>query len=92
MNKDEIETLLKKGILGFLENENENKTMQVEAEEDIEKILSTSTRTMNYSLSSKGACSFSKLTYVSKHTDQEMQIEDPLFWQKALANVEDSAL
>ena len=78
----EIEKLLKKGILGLINDENnENK---VYMEEDIDKILENS-RIAKYSLIN-GSFSFSKSSFVSKQTDTSINIDDPNFWETILKN------
>jgi chromodomain-helicase-DNA-binding protein 7 len=57
MNKEEIETLLKKGVLGFLENENDNAEY---FNQSIEDILEKNARKIEYSTAQS---TFSKTTF-----------------------------
>ena len=78
-----METLLKKGILGFLEGgENENFF-----DGNVDDIIAKNSRIAKYSLIN-GSCSFSKSKFVSNESDNELKINDPNFWNIVLKNVE----
>lgn len=62
MNKQELETLLKKGVLGLLDKDEEKR--EAFMEENIDEILKKNSRVAKYSLIN-GAYSFSKSTFVS---------------------------
>lgn len=80
LNKTEMEILLKKGILGLL-NEDDEKNAQAFFEENIEDILKHNTRVAKYNLI-KGTYTLSKQSFISKQADEKLQIEDPNFWEK----------
>ena len=88
MSKVEIEILLKKGILGLIED-NDQQT-QAFMEEDIEDILKKNSRIAKYSLIN-GTYSFSKSSFVSNLTDKNIKIDDPNFWEIVLKNQETQA-
>ena len=77
-----METLLKKGILGFLDND-ENKDF---FEGEVEDIIAKNSRIAKYSLIN-GSCSFSKSKFVSNESDYDLKINDPNFWNIVLKNV-----
>jgi len=85
LNKQEVETLLKKGILGLITDE--NKESQQFMEKDIDDILSNNTHIAKYSMLS-GSYTFQKSTFVSEKTDQDLNVDDPNFWNKVLKNQE----
>ena len=88
MSKQEIETLLKKGILGLIEESNlETKAFM---EEDIDEILKKNSRIAKYSLIN-GTYTFSKSSFVSNQTDQSIKLDDPNFWEIVLKNTETQA-
>ena len=88
MSKQEIEILLKKGILGFIdESSQETKAFM---EEDIEEILKNNSRIAKYSLVN-GTYTFSKSSFVSNQTDQNIKLDDPNFWEIVLKNTESPA-
>ena len=88
MSKQEIETLLKKGILGLIEdNAPETRAFM---EEDIEEILKKNSRIAKYSLIN-GTYTFSKSSFVSNQTDQSIKLDDPNFWEIVLKNSETQA-
>ena len=77
-----METLLKKGILGFLDND-ENKNF---FEGEVEDIIAKNSRIAKYSLIN-GSCSFSKSKFISTESDNDLKINDPNFWNIVLKNV-----
>ena len=85
MNKQEMETLLKKGILGFI-NDDEQAEQQFE-DKDIDDILEKNTRIAKYSLIN-GTYTFSKSSFVSEKTTENVNLNDPDFWEKVLKNTE----
>jgi hypothetical protein len=52
-------------------------------EENIDDILEKRTRIATHNLIS-GNCSFSKTQFVSKHTDTNIDVNDPNFWTKVM--------
>ena len=89
MNKQEMETLLKKGILGFI-NDDDTGAKQFE-EKDIDDILEKNTRIAKYSLIN-GTYTFSKSSFVSEKTTENVNLEDPDFWEKVLKNTESATM
>ena len=85
MNKEEVEALLKKGILGLISDE--NKESQKFMEQDIDEILSKNTHVAQYSLIN-GSYTFQKSSFVSEKTDQTLNVDDPNFWDIVLKNSE----
>lgn len=64
LGKQDVENLLKKGILGLVNEEEENKKSNEFFEEDIDQILKNNTRIAKYSVIN-GSYSFSKGSFVS---------------------------
>lgn len=86
MDKEQIENLLKKGILGLIDEEtNLSKTFH---ENDIDQILLNSTRQANYS-QVFGTYTVQKHNFVAENTDANIKMDDPEFWKKIL-KAEDS--
>jgi chromodomain-helicase-DNA-binding protein 7 len=81
-----METLLKKGILGFLENGEENAN-ETYFERNVDDIIQNNSRIAKYSLIN-GSCSFSKGRFVSDNADNMLKINDPNFWNIVLKNVQ----
>lgn len=86
MSKQEIEILLKKGILGLIE-ENANTESQPFVDDDIDEILKKNSRIAKYSLIN-GSYTFSKSSFVSKQTDATIKMDDPDFWERVLKSAE----
>lgn len=84
LNKNEIETLLKRGLLGFINQEGEGKSSE---HQTFEEILSNSSRLASVSLISN-TYSFSKQSFVSQFSDKSISLEDPDFWARVLATRE----
>ena len=82
LSKDEMETLLKKGILGFLEDGEEENFF----DGNVDDIIAKNSRIAKYSLIN-GSCSFSKSKFVSNESDNELKINDPNFWNIVLKNL-----
>ena len=82
LSKNEIEILLKKGIMGFLEDEDED----AQANQDIDEIIKNS-REAKYSLIN-GTYTFSKSTFNSVESDKNIQMDDPNFWSIVFKNSE----
>ena len=82
-----METLLKKGILGFLDvNQKSDETY---FEKNVDEIIQNNSRIAKYSLIN-GSCSFSKSRFVSESADNQLKINDPNFWNIILKNVQSS--
>ena len=80
-----MEILLKKGILGFLQNgQGDNQTF---FEQNVDEIIQKNSRIAKYSLIN-GSCSFSKSRFVSDNADNQLKISDPNFWNIVLKNVQ----
>lgn len=82
LSKVEIEILLKKGIMGFLEEEEDSG----QANQDIDEIIKNS-RVAKYSLIN-GTYTFSKSTFNSTEADCNLQMDDPNFWDIVFKNSE----
>lgn len=82
LSKNEIEILLKKGIMGFLEDGED----AGQANQDIDEIIKNS-RVAKYSLIN-GTYTFSKSTFNSTESDKNIQIDDPNFWSIVFKNAE----
>lgn len=80
-NKGEIENLLKYGAYSIFE-EDSGRSQQF-LESNIDQILQTNTRIVDYSLI-KNSYSFSKSSFVSHGSDTSINIDDPNFWNKVL--------
>ena len=88
MNKQEIETLLKRGILGLIADD--NKESQKFMEQDIEDILTSKTHIAKYSLIN-GTYTFQKSSFVSDNSDVKVNVDDPNFWNVVLKNTESAS-
>ncbi len=66
MSKAEMEILLKKGILGFLENAEEDEEKKAEQffNKNLDEIIESNSRIAKYSMIN-GSCTFSKHRFVS---------------------------
>jgi len=84
LNKVEIETLLKKGIMGLIEDKDDDVNKQ--ANKDIDEILNDA-RIAKYSLIN-GTYTFSKSSFAAKETDTNLNIDDPDFWDRVFQNTE----
>lgn len=82
LSKNEIEILLKKGIMGFLEDGDD----AGQANQDIDEIIKNS-RVAKYSLIN-GTYTFSKSTFNSTESDKNIQMDDPNFWSIVFKNSE----
>lgn len=79
--------LLKKGILGFLDNDDQNNFF----EQNIDSILEKNSRIAKYSVI-KGSYTVSKSSFISEKTDMNININDPDFWQVVLKSRESKPL
>ncbi|KAL4510059.1 hypothetical protein ABPG72_010252 [Tetrahymena utriculariae] len=91
LGKNDVESLLKKGILGLVNEEEENKKSNEFQEEDIDQILKNNTRIAKYSVIN-GSYSFSKGSFISNKADTDLKIDDPNFWNKVLKDQESKTL
>lgn len=82
ISKEEMEILLKKGILGFLDN----KDNQDFYEANVDDIIAKNSRIAKYS-AINGSCTFEKRTFTSNESDKDLGLYDPNFWDKVLKNV-----
>lgn len=87
MSKQEIEILLKKGILGLIEENANASESQPFVDDDIDEILKKNSRIAKYSLIN-GSYTFSKSSFVSKQTDATINMDDPNFWERVLKSAE----
>ncbi len=87
LNKEQLENLLKKGIIGLLNEEEEKKKSNEYFGGDIDEILKNNTRLAEYSII-KGNYSVSKGFFASNKHDSDLKIDDPNFWNKILNNSE----
>ncbi|KAJ1506589.1 choline dehydrogenase 7 [Coelomomyces lativittatus] len=79
LSKKEIEELLKKGAYGALLDESESKAF---CEEDIEQILNKRTTVIKHDNANAVGSIFSKATFISSQASNELNVNDPLFWDK----------
>lgn len=94
LSKDELETLLRRGMIGLYEEnmKNEDGTVrQVENntfyEDNVDDILEKNSRLAKYSVI-KGSYTFAKSRFVSDQADNKLDLRDPNFWNIVLKNVE----
>lgn len=78
LTKHEIETLLRKGILGLVQSEQQDNNINL-LSDTVDDILNNSSRTAKYSLIN-GTYTIQKSSFVSENADQSLRIEDPNFW------------
>ena len=83
----ELETLLKKGIYGLLESEDEEESEKTKYM-DIEELINNSKK-MNYSMIND-KYTITRMNIHTEKKDKAVAIDDPDFWKKVLKN-EDSA-
>ncbi|CAD8088106.1 unnamed protein product [Paramecium sonneborni] len=84
MSKQDMEVLLKNGIIGLISNNPNGDTFQ---EKNIDEILEKNSRTAKYSLIN-GSYTVSKQLFVSEKTDKSINIQDPNFWKIILKSSE----
>lgn len=84
LKPDEIELLLRKGMIGLLHMTEEDSTGEAQFGQNIDDIIKTA-RTANYSVIN-GLYTFGKTKFVGNANDELLQIDDPDFWKKAFAN------
>ena len=82
ISKEEMETLLKRGILGFIDGDENQEFFN----DKVEDIIAKNSRIAKYSVIN-GSCSFSKSKFISNESDNELKINDPNFWNIVLKNV-----
>lgn len=83
LGKADIENLLRKGILGLVNEDEESKKSHEFFEDDIDSIIKKNSRIAKYSVIN-GSYSFSKGSFISNHADTDLKIDDPNFWVKVL--------
>lgn len=81
LRADEIEMLLRKGMIGFLNTDNDSDEAQRQFGENIDDIIQNA-RVAKYSVI-KGLYSFSKADFVGDSSEAVLHIDDPDFWKKA---------
>lgn len=79
LSKKEVEELLKKGAYGALLDDDE--TSAKFCEEDIDQILERRTTVIKHTGNEKGSV-FSKATFSSTPSGEEVDVNDPQFWDK----------
>lgn len=79
LKPEEIELLLKKGMLGLLQEQEQEQEDEI-FEQDINKIIEKS-RVANYSFVN-GNYSFAKGNFSSSKNDAKVLLDDPDFWKK----------
>ncbi|KAF9189619.1 choline dehydrogenase 6 [Haplosporangium sp. Z 767] len=79
LSKKEVEELLKKGAYGALLDDDE--TSAKFCEEDIDQILERRTTVIRHTGNEKGSV-FSKATFSSTPSGEEVDVNDPQFWDK----------
>lgn len=85
-SKEELEKLLKDGVLGFLKTENEgNQEEGVNIENfSIDEIIAKNSQKIDFQ--SKD-CSFSKTKFEHEGDKDKLEINDPNFWEVALKDI-----
>jgi len=79
LSKKEVEELLKKGAYGALLDDDE--TSAKFCEEDLDQILERRTTVIKHTGNEKGSV-FSKATFSSTPSGEEVDVNDPQFWDK----------
>uniref|UniRef100_A0A7S1B9C3 Uncharacterized protein n=2 Tax=Corethron hystrix TaxID=216773 RepID=A0A7S1B9C3_9STRA len=84
----EIDQLLKKGAYDVFRDEDDSENNKF-METDIDEIMARSSRTVTYGGENKGQLSsglgsFSKASFVSADNTEDIDLNDPDFWQKAI--------
>ena len=86
ISNSEIELLLKRGILGLLDKDQNNDQSELQQsffEDNIDQILEKNSRIAKYSLINSNF-TISKSSFVSKNSDSSLNINDPKFWETIL--------
>lgn len=92
LTKKEIEELLRKGAYGALmDDDNAGDKF---CEEDIDQILSRRTQVITIDNSEAKGSTFSKATFSSSNNREDIELDDPNFWEKwaKKANIEDDLM
>lgn len=90
LKPEELDTLLRRGIIGLLESQEEAKTDAAAYEAlDIDSLIENAPKT-NYSLSNNGY-TISKTKFADE-TTSKIQMDDPDFWKKVLVEKEPLAV
>jgi chromodomain-helicase-DNA-binding protein 7 len=79
--RTEIENLLKFGAYSILDDDNSKSQHFVES--NIDEILETKTRVVNYSVI-RGSYTLQKSSFISQSSDMTINVDDPNFWNKIL--------
>ncbi|EDV21179.1 uncharacterized protein TRIADDRAFT_30634 [Trichoplax adhaerens] len=80
LSKRDVEDLLRKGAYGALMEE-DNEDSSKFCEEDIDQILERRTQVIHIESEGKGS-TFAKASFVSSDNQDDIDIDDPNFWQK----------
>jgi hypothetical protein len=83
MSKEEVETLLKRGILGFIENKTDEEQF---FGQDIDQIIEKSGRKVEYTLGQNYA--YSKSKFAGDHSSSQLDINAADFWEVALRDIQ----
>jgi chromodomain-helicase-DNA-binding protein 7 len=83
----EIELLLRKGMLGLLEDEKGKEEELVNL--DVDEVIKNA-RVANYSFT-KGSYSFAKGNFTSTNNENKVLLDDPDFWKKVFINSDTNA-
>lgn len=89
LNPKEIELLLRKGMVGLLNEEREEDKEAEQFNMNLDEIVKNA-RVANYSFI-KGTYTFAKTNFNSNKQDAKYQIDDPDFWKKVFANSDNPA-
>ncbi|KAL7751398.1 hypothetical protein RI367_003258 [Sorochytrium milnesiophthora] len=79
LSKKEVEELLKKGAYGAFMDDSESNAF---CEEDIDQILTRRTTVIKHDNSANAGSIFSKATFASEDPTNDIDINDPNFWDK----------
>ena len=77
--------LLKRGVLGFIENQTDEKDYYGQ---DINQILEKNSRRIDYSLGQSKNYTYSKSSFVGEEAATSLDINSNNFWQVALRDIE----
>lgn len=85
MSKEEVEMLLKKGVLGFIEGNSKEEEF---FKQDIDQIIEKNAKRIEYSLGKDKNYTYSKSKFVGDHTATSLDINSENFWEVALKDIE----
>ena len=85
MSKEEVEMLLKRGVLGFIENQTDEEQY---FSQNIDQILENNSRRVEYALGDSKNYTYSKSSFVGDEAATKLDINSHNFWEVAMRDIE----